>query len=115
MDPFVRRAIARIDRMQNDGSIGHGAGVLVAADLVLTAFHVVANRHEDTLSLHPGEIQLTFKGHVTKAVLHESYWDRHADWALLRCATPPPGVTPLPLVVLKQEKAEWETYGFPAT
>src|ERR1022692_1537370 len=112
MESIVRNAIARIDVIDAGRNLSRGTGALITPNLVLTAFHVVADRRQDALSLYPGEIQLTFPGHSTKAVLHESYWDRHADWALLRCVTPPPA-EPLPLAQLDGSGAKWQTYGFP--
>src|ERR1035438_43791 len=74
MESIVRNAIARIDVIDAGRNLSRGTGALITPNLVLTAFHVVADRRQDALSLYPGEIQLTFPGHSTKAVLHESYW-----------------------------------------
>lgn len=112
MQPFIRAAIARIDVMQQDRSISRGTGFLVAEGLVLTALHVVADRTKEARTPYPGEIVFTFPGHTTKAVIHESYFDRMADWALLKCETAPP-VRPIPLAEAPKDGAAWETYGFP--
>jgi WD40 repeat protein len=98
--------------MQRGQSISRGTGFLVGDGLVLTALHVVADRKQESLAPYPGEIVLTFPNHSTKAVVHENYWDRLADWALLRCETTPPA-RPLPLAELRQDGLPWETYGFP--
>src|SRR5437868_4938411 len=112
MQSIIRDAIARIDVMQAGKSISRGTGFLVADGLVLTALHVVADRSKDALTLYPGEILLTFPSYATKAVIHETYYDRLADWALLKCETAPP-LRPLPLAELRNEGVAWETYGFP--
>ena len=112
MQTIVRNAIARIDVMQQGRPISRGTGFLVADGLVLTALHVVADRKQQTLTPYPGEIVLTFPTGTTKASIYQSYWDRMADWALLRCETPPEA-RPLPLAQLTEDGAPWETYGFP--
>jgi len=98
--------------MQQGKSISRGTGCLVADGLVLTALHVVADRTQQSLAPYPGEIVLTFPGTSVKAVIHENYWDRLADWTLLRC-DPQPDIRPVPLAELHEDGAAWETYGFP--
>src|ERR1019366_3597540 len=137
MNQRIRDAIARIDVMQAgesggglrldgagesggglrlDGagkSISRGTGCLVGDGLVLTAFHVIADRRQDPPeALYPGEITLTFPNFTTKATLHGVYWDRISDWALLKCEETPPA-QPVPLGILEKSKIDWETYGFP--
>ncbi len=113
MQPVLRQAIARIDIVQGDRSVGHGTGCLVAPDLLLTAMHVVANRQASPPSLLAGTIVLTFPTHRCEATVVEGRWDPRSDWALLRCATPPPGVRPVPLADSVNDGEEWETFGFP--
>ena len=79
---------------------------------MLTALHVVADRKQEFLAVYPGEIVLTFPTHSTRAVVHGNYWDRQADWALLRCETSPP-IRPLPMAELREDGVAWETFGFP--
>jgi len=113
MQPWLRQAIARIDIMQGDRSAGHGTGCLVAPDLVLTAMHVVADRQASPPSLLAGTIVLTFPTHRCEAAVVDGRWDPRSDWALLRCATPPPGVRPVPLADSVTDGEAWETFGFP--
>lgn len=113
VDPIVRSAIARIDIVQGGKSGSRGTGFLVAPDLVLTAVHVVADRSAATLTLLPGRITLTFPTHTTEATVVDGLVDPHADWVLLRCATPPASVRPIPLADTVEDGALWETYGFP--
>ncbi|HTX39853.1 MAG TPA: trypsin-like peptidase domain-containing protein [Bryobacteraceae bacterium] len=112
MQPAVRNAIARIDVMQQGRSISRGTGFLVADGLVLTALHVVADRNPQTPAPYPGEIVLTFPGGQVKAGIEGNYWDRQADWVLLRCTTPPE-TRPLAMGELCDDGAPWESYGFP--
>ena len=99
MNQIIRDAIARIDVMQAGKSISRGTGTLVGEGLVLTAFHVIADRRQDPpAALYPGEITLTFPNFTTKATLHGIYWDRIADWALLKCEEAPPA-RPVPLAI----------------
>ncbi len=112
MLPVIRSAIARIDVMQQGRSISRGTGFLVTDGLVLTALHVVADRNQPALTPYPGEIVLSFPGGTTKAAIHQNYWDRLADWVLLRCETAP-AARPLPLAELREDGITWETYGFP--
>jgi WD40 repeat protein len=111
--PTLRHAIARIDIVQGERSLGHGTGCLVTPDLVLTAMHVVADRKAAGLSPAPGVIVLTFPTHRTEAAIVEGRWDQTSDWTLLRCASPPPGVHPVPLADSVADGDEWETFGFP--
>src|ERR1700730_11321257 len=116
MQPIIRNAIARIDVMQQGRSLSRGTGFLVADGLVLTALHVVADRNQQSLTPYPGEIVLTFPHGSIKASIYENYWDRLADWTLLRCETsldPDGALRPLPLAELREEGGAWETYGFP--
>src|ERR1035438_6681687 len=117
MDSVIRGAIARIDVMQAlDGagkSISRGTGCLIGDGLVLTAFHVIGDRRQDPpIALYPGEITLTFPNFTTKAALHDVYWDRVTDWALLKCENAPP-LRAAPLAILEESGVEWETFGYP--
>jgi WD40 repeat protein len=112
VNPTIRQAIARIDVVQGDKSGSRGTGVLVTADLVLTAMHVVADRSSPTLALYPGTISLAFPGHVTVAHVVDRGWSPNADWILLRCITPPP-CEPMPIADSAADSDTWETYGFP--
>jgi WD40 repeat protein len=114
MNQAIQSAIARIDIMQGGKSLGRGTGFLVGDGLVLTAFHVVGNRFGNPPAPYPGEIVLTFPGHVSKAVLDEKLWNHKEDWALLRCDSPPPSC-PLPLAELNSSGLDWLTFGFPDT
>lgn len=113
MNALVRQAIARIDVAQAGTTASRGTGFLVAPDLVLTAFHVVADRAAAGLVLYPGRITLTFPTHTTEATVVPDRWDPRSDWILLRCAVPPPAVRPIPLADNAVDAMEWETYGFP--
>ncbi|HYX22851.1 MAG TPA: hypothetical protein VFC23_01775, partial [Thermoanaerobaculia bacterium] len=85
MEEAVRRAIARIDVVDGTQVLSRGTGFLVGPGLVLTALHVVANRHHDPPQFLPGRIVLTFPDGSREARLHSSFCDRRADWALLTC------------------------------
>src|ERR1700680_3471297 len=116
MQPIIRNAIARIDVMQRGRSLSRGTGFLVADGLVLTALHVVADRTKESLTPYPGEIVLSFPSTSTKGSIYENYWDRLADWALLRCETTQGldgAPRPLPIAELREDGATWQTYGFP--
>lgn len=112
MEDAVRRAIARIDVVDGTQVLSRGTGFLVGPGLVLTALHVVANRHQDPPQFLPGRIVLTFAGGSREARLHPNFWDRRADWALLTCDELE-GVRPLPMADLQKSGDSWETYGFP--
>jgi len=89
VDTRIRQAIARIDVVQGGKSGSRGTGFLVAPDLVLTAFHVVADRGAPGVSLYPGQITLTFPTHATPATVVDGLADPRTDWILLRCACKP--------------------------
>ncbi|HEY0556142.1 MAG TPA: trypsin-like peptidase domain-containing protein, partial [Thermoanaerobaculia bacterium] len=112
MEEAVRRAIARIDVVDGAQVLSRGTGALVGPGLVLTALHVVANRHQDPPQFLPGRIVLTFPGGSREARPHPDFWDRRADWALLTCDELE-GVRPLPMADLQTSGDSWETYGFP--
>ena len=113
MDPLIRRAVAKIQIVQDGTAVSWGTGTLVADRSVLTALHVVANRKTGTPL--PGVIQLTFPGHVTEAKLVDGRHDGQADWALLECEAAPPDVRPVPLCAVSSSGQAFETFGFPET
>ena len=108
----IRKAIARIDVTHDGNNISRGTGFLVTERLVLTALHVVANRRSDPPEPFPGTITLQFPGHSTQAQIYEQFFDRSADWVLLKCVDPPQ-CSPIPLVKLEADGLQWQTYGFP--
>ena len=112
MEEAVRRAIARIDVVDGTQVLSRGTGFLVGPGLVLTALHVVANRHHDPPQFLPGRIVLTFPDGSREGRLHSSFCDRRADWALLTCDKMD-GVRPLPMADLQRSGDSWEAYGFP--
>lgn len=112
MDPRLRNAVAKIEVLHGGEVTSRGTGTLVARDLVLTALHVVGNRHSDPVEFLPGEIRLTFPDHTTVATPVDGKCHAGHDWALLRCATPPAAV-PIPLGEVGESGGEWMTYGFP--
>ncbi len=117
MESIIREAIARIDVMQAGKSGSRGTGCLVGSGLVLTAFHVVANRNLDqpvSEAVYPGEITLTFDtlNFTTKATVHATCHDRTHDWVLLKCQEAPP-MRPAPLAILEECEKRWESFGYP--
>src|SRR5262249_9599619 len=102
------------DIIQDGRSVSRGTGFLVADGLALTALHVVADRRSEALAPYAGEIVLTFPQHESvRASIYEPFWDRRADWAILKCEDAP-HVRPLPLGAdLRSAGIEWQTYGFP--
>lgn len=112
MQEQIRAAIARIEGKLVDGGSTRGTGCLVTENLVLTALHVAAYRESQTLAPKAAEFDLIFPHVTVKATICDQYWDRDSDWVLLKCATPP-GIRPLPLGLLRQDGATWETFGFP--
>jgi hypothetical protein len=79
---------------------------------VLTALHVVADRHSDPPTPYQGQISLTFPGGQTSASILSRLQDPKADWVILECANPP--ITePVPLDSIESDDITWETFGFP--
>ena len=113
MDPIIRRAIAKIEIIQDGTISSRGTGTLVSDRLVLTALHVVADRKTGTPK--PGTIRLTFPTHTTEARLHSDHQDGRADWALLECAEAPSDIRPVPLNAVSTSGRSFETFGFPDT
>lgn len=108
----VRNAICRIDVVRFDGTPDQGTGTLVADGIVLTALHVVADRH--TIPPRPcPKVTLTFPHHKTEALIRGSLFDPSQDWALLTCKVPP-SARPVRIGELLQPKVQWDTYGFPS-
>lgn len=112
-----RRAIARLTAKGPGGPV-RGTAFLVDPEHALTALHCVADRRAATLMPY-AEIRLDFAGHGTTATVVPDCADARADFALLRLATPPPGVRPLPVAELLQQsldeapETDWRTLGFP--
>ena len=111
MDKDTRSAIAKVTAVSPKGAV-RGTGFLVAADLVATALHNIADRKETPLKPFE-QIKLEFPDYATAATLLE--YDRDADCAILRCEQPPPPAKyrPLALQALERSGGEWETWGFP--
>ena len=112
MEQWVRNAIARIDVMQDGRSISRGTGTLIGQRTVLTALHVVADRHTDPPAPHRGQITLTFPGGTTDAAILGRLQDARADWVILECANPPK-TDRVPMDTVDREDVSWETFGFP--
>ena len=106
----MRGAICRIDVLRDSKSMSRGTGTLVAPGIVLTALHLVADRHASPPRFFNGPITLTFPGHKTLGHVHGL--GAADDWVLLVCESPPPAI-PVPLGRLTQSHVEWETHGFP--
>jgi hypothetical protein len=121
LDRAQLRAIARIALVDADGSeTPRGTGALVTGDgLVLTAAHAVADRRRDPVVPlgHAWRLEFGIPGktavHRTDATIVRVARPGEHDWALLRCATPPPEA-PLRLHPLDGEApfARWEMFGW---
>jgi hypothetical protein len=118
------RAVGRITL--GDGS--HGTCFLISSDgLVLTAFHVVANRDQSLAKLapvwRPGPYEVAFGDPSTPATRWTTgaatvYLERYSiddDWAMLEIARPPADVVPLQLADYELPRADnaFATFGFP--
>lgn len=108
MDETARDAIAKVTVTRPGGS-GRGTAFLVSADLVATALHNVADRHEVDPTPY-GDITLQFPGHTTRAALVG--YKREADCAVLRCVDPP-RIAPLQMRGLGRSGEPWQTWGYP--
>ena len=113
MEPILRRAIARVEVGEAGRTISRGTGALVAPDLFLTALHVVADCAPSEPRFYSADVRLTFPGHECTLTVTDALWDRAADWILLRCADPLPGVRPIPMADAPADRSPWETFGFP--
>src|SRR5688572_24720910 len=89
-----------------------GTAFLVAAELALTALHVIGDRTVEPPRFWNGRIRLSFPGHVTDAELVTGRYDRRADWALLRLSRGSM-VTPLRLYRNPGPVSNWLARGFP--
>lgn len=109
-----RDAIARIDIVVAGGARVRGTGALIGERLILTALHVVADRHAQPPTFRAGPIRVTFPSLTTTARVLDRMWDARADWVLMEC-TEAPTVDPLPLDTLRPDEHDvpWETWGFP--
>jgi hypothetical protein len=118
------RAVGRIT--VGDGS--HGTGFLIAREgLVLTAFHVVADRKQSLDKLapvwRPGPYDIVFGDPNTPATLWQAgaakvYLDRYSiddDWVMLEVGAAPDGLVPLQLADYELPRADkaFATFGFP--
>lgn len=113
MKESLRRAVARIEVKSEAGEVlARGTGALVAPDLVLTAWHVVADPSSEALRPLGAQIEVRFPDRRVLCALVEQWQDRRADWALLRCDGAP-GAAPIPLGSALESDDSWETYGFP--
>ncbi len=108
MDETARDAIAKVT-VTRPGGGGRGTAFLVSADLVATALHNVADRHEVDPTPY-GDITLQFPGHTTRAALVG--YNREADCAVLRCVDPP-RIAPLKMRGLGRSGEPWQTWGYP--
>ena len=108
-----RASIARIVVIAGAQTVSRGTGTLIGPRLVVSALHVVANRTSDPPAPYPGEIRLEFPGFTTAGTILPNAWDAKLDWVLIECAEEPPGVTPMPVASLNENKREWESFGFP--
>jgi hypothetical protein len=114
VDRGVRDAIARIEVVRDGMLVRSGTGFVVGVDLVLTAFQVVGDKHATPARLLAGVIHLTFPSDAATATVIADAWNAEEDWALLRTDNAMSAkVRPLALASLGNDKAEWETYGFP--
>lgn len=116
MDERTRRAIVRLEVVEDGEVISRGTGFLVAPELLLTALHVAADRKNTPPRALPGELRAWFFGErePRPARLLLEYAGASDDFALLAC-TPPPESRPLPLGVLEKSGGTWEAHGFPDT
>ncbi|MDX1644526.1 MAG: trypsin-like peptidase domain-containing protein, partial [Thermoanaerobaculia bacterium] len=112
MEDRLRSSIARIDVVRDEKSLSRGTGTLVHERFVLTALHVVADRHQTPPMPYPGTIVLEFPGHRTEATIYEDRLDPFQDWVILECAEPPPAL-PVPMAELDRSGGEFTTFGFP--
>ncbi|MEZ4293652.1 MAG: serine protease [Polyangiaceae bacterium] len=117
ISPDDKRAIALI-KANVGNKVSRGTGFLVSTDgLVLTAFHVVGDlatgkKYAEPMKLSFGDPREgpTIESEARFVPDHHSVAD---DWALLRCTTPPAGVTPLKLGRIRRRYAlEFESFGF---
>jgi hypothetical protein len=123
-----RDSVVRVVVRDGKGTeVSQGTGFLAAADLILTALHVVAKKEADP-PRWLGDIQVEFLGAAGAATtmlakVVDSCWDTAQDWVLLRCEAPakgenpppsvPEGVHPLPLVRNAIADAKWQSRGYP--
>jgi hypothetical protein len=115
MDEQIRAAIARLTVTGVNDSV-RGTAFLVAANVVATAFHNVAEHDiqrpmQGATPTWLGPITLTFPNHPPTAA-QPMQWDYDADCVLLRCDSPPPA-QPLTSQSLERSGNEWNTFGFP--
>ena len=107
----MRGSIARVYVARDGDEIARGTAFLVLPSVVLTAYHVVADRMAEGLELH-GEITLEFPDCQLPATVDPNLCDKAEDWAILRCPTPE-GLEPLSVALIDERGSEWQSYGFP--
>ncbi len=117
--PFnIENSIARIDILDHGRVQSWGTGFVIAHSLVLTAYHVLADRDvRNRLVPRSADIALTFPAFCTKASILKTCYDPGADFALLLCERHPPDALPLRLAelghALGRKGPRWTTFGFP--
>lgn len=94
-----KAAIARIDVLRYGDVVGHGSGVLIAPDEVLTALHVVADLEQRPLeALGDLKVRLRRTDQAVVEVTAELDADRYhvgLDWVVLRLSQAVEGIEPL--------------------
>ncbi len=128
MQEEIKKAIARICLKSSDGdTCTLGTGFLIKEKYLLTALHVVANRHSFPITPHAETFSVIFYhfrdnmrviNYETTAKLTQ-YYNHQSDWAILECDPVPPNIIqPLKLVDLYSSNSSstaslsWKTYGF---
>ncbi|WP_349817297.1 MULTISPECIES: SUMF1/EgtB/PvdO family nonheme iron enzyme [unclassified Bradyrhizobium] len=126
MRPEIKRAIARITSIRDDRNTVLGTGFLVTERHLLTAFHVVGDRIQSSLSDAPffySALRVTFPDAGLcdlAAKVTEGCFDVIGDWALLELDNPTAGIFPLTLGELSPNSNDdsasraFESWGFPA-
>jgi hypothetical protein len=121
----VKRAIARITGVRDDRNKICGTGFLVTERHLLTAFHVVGDRIQSSLSDVPLfyatlRVSLPDSGlSELPAKVADGCFDVIADWALVELDKPTTGIRPLMLGDLSLDTGEqgksrtFESWGFP--
>lgn len=113
-----KSAIVRVEILDDSRNlIDWGTGFLAGPQLILTAYHVVADRKQANWTCRGRHVQVVFSG-VDTALLVDSQnvvdADRDLDFAALRLMGPPPsGVKPLRLATVgAMAGARYNCWGF---